>query len=174
MFGRAIPYAAIAALCSLVTASACSHEHKPSSTGVTSMQGPGTVPNTPTASNVQISSELLRACNIAEPDAYFAFDSSQLHSMANRIPLDAIANCFLRGPMKGRQLRLIGHSDSRGDGPRNVALGQSRANAVASYLVERGMNSSMLVIVSRGAMDATGHDEAGWARDRRVDVFPGP
>ena len=25
----------------------------------------------------------------------------------------------------------------------------------------------------RGAMDATGTDEVGWARDRRVDIIPG-
>ena len=53
--------------------------------------------------------------------------------------------------MAGRTVDLVGHADPRGPSDYNVTLGQSRADAVASYL------------------EGTGRDETGWAHDRRVD-----
>jgi peptidoglycan-associated lipoprotein len=139
--------------------------------GRTNVQ-PSSVPNTPTASNVAISSEILRACNIPDADAYFAFDSSQLTSF-DVSPLDSLATCFTTGPMAGRKLHLVGHADPRGTSDYNMTLGQSRADAVSSYLSGHGLRPSQLTTTSRGAMDATGRDETGWAHDRRVDVYLG-
>jgi peptidoglycan-associated lipoprotein len=139
--------------------------------GRTNVQPPS-VPNTPTASNVVIAPEILRACNIPDMDAYFAFDSSKLTSF-DLSPLDALTTCFTTGPMKGRTLRLVGHADPRGATEYNMTLGQARADAVAGYLVGHGLQRSQVTTTSRGAMDATGHDETGWAHDRRVDVYLG-
>jgi outer membrane protein OmpA-like peptidoglycan-associated protein len=47
------------------------------------------------------------------------------------------------------------------------ACGISTADALFPF------DSSHLESTSRGAMDATGIDEAGWARHRRVDVMLG-
>lgn len=127
-------------------------------------------PNTPTATNVTISEDILRACNIPDADAYFAFDSSRLTAFDHG-PLDQIAVCFTRGPLAGRHLNLVGHADPRGADDYNMTLGQSRADAVASYLVVRGVHSNQASTTSRGAMDATGRNETGWAHDRRVDVY---
>lgn len=129
-------------------------------------------PNTPTAANVSIAPEILRDCNIPDSDAYFEFDSSQLMSF-DHAPLDALATCFTSGPMKGKKLSLVGHADPRGAPDYNVTLGQSRADAVASYLSDRGLQKSRMTTTSRGAMDATGRTETGWAHDRRVDVMLG-
>lgn len=130
-------------------------------------------PNTPTAANVVIAPEILRACNIPDADAYFEFDSSRVTSF-DQAPLGRVATCFTKGPMAGRNLRLIGHADPRGTADYNLTLGQSRADAVASYLVGRGLRSSQASTTSRGAMDAIGRDETGWAHDRRVDVYLQP
>jgi peptidoglycan-associated lipoprotein len=73
--------------------------------------------------------------------------------------------------MAGRELQLVGHADSRGTTAYNLTLGQSRADAVATYLIAAGMSSANAIATSRGALDATGRDETGWAHDRRVDVF---
>ena len=73
--------------------------------------------------------------------------------------------------MSGRKLHLVGHADPRGSADYNVTLGQSRADAVASYLDTHGMSSDKTKATSRGAMDATGQNETGWAHDRRVDVL---
>lgn len=129
-------------------------------------------PNTPTAANVYISEEILRACNIPDADAYFAFDSSRLTSF-DGVPLDAVATCFTSGPLAGRKMQLVGHADPRGPTDYNMTLGQSRADSVATYLEGRGLGTAVITTTSRGAMDATGRDETGWAHDRRVDILLG-
>ena len=53
----------------------------------------------------------------------------------------------------------------------NFALGQRRAAAVASYIEGRGVGDRRLETTSRGELDASGYDEASWARDRRVDIL---
>jgi peptidoglycan-associated lipoprotein len=140
--------------------------------GMTNMQRETDVPNTSTASNVSLSPDILRACDIANRNAYFAFDSSNLAAF-DRGPLDDVATCFTRGPMSGRKLELVGHTDPRGTTDYNLALGQARAQAVGDYLISQGVSPANVPSTSRGAMDATGRDETGWAHDRRVDVLLG-
>ena len=68
-------------------------------------------------------------------------------------------------------LRLEGHCDERGTVEYNLALGERRANAVRDYLAGLGVERSRLATVSYGKerpADA-GHDEAAWARNRRVE-----
>ena len=142
----------------------------PPTMGNTSMQKAPWTPNTPTASNVNISPEILRDCNIPDANAYFPFDSSHLTAFDHG-PLDDLAMCFVHGPMAGHKLRLIGHADPRGPTDYNMTLGQSRADAVRGYLAHQGLGEARVTTTSRGAMDATGHDETGWAHDRRVDVY---
>ena len=52
-------------------------------------------------------------------------------------------------------------------------LGNSRADAVGGFLRSKGMDKAKMDTTSRGELDATGTDEAGWARDRRVDLMLG-
>lgn len=144
----------------------------PAPIGVTNVQPQSPPPNTPTASTVVIAPEILRACNIPDMDAYFAFDSSKLTKF-DLSPLDALATCFTTGPMAGRTLRLVGHADPRGPSEYNLTLGQYRADAVSGYLVGHGLAQQHVTTTSRGAMDATGREETGWAHDRRVDVYLG-
>jgi peptidoglycan-associated lipoprotein len=126
----------------------------------------------PNATTVAISDEIQRLCGISERDAYFAFDSTRVTS-GNRNALDGVARCFSAGPLKGRQLTLVGHADPRGETEYNMTLGLSRADAVGRYLVARGVASKAAKTTSRGAMDAAGTDETSWQRDRRVDVTLG-
>jgi peptidoglycan-associated lipoprotein len=125
-----------------------------------------------TGGTVMISEEVRRACGIPDDDAYFAFDSAALQSV-DLSPLSAVAQCFTVGPLKGRSMRLVGHADPRGSSEYNVTLGQSRADSVEGYLSRHGVTRSQIATTSRGAMDATGTSESGWARDRRVDVMLG-
>jgi peptidoglycan-associated lipoprotein len=133
---------------------------------------PAQAPDSPTASAVRISDEIVKACGISEPDAYFAFDSANLRAQDSKV-LSQIVTCFSTGPLKGRALKVVGHADPRGGSDYNMALGQSRADSVATYLVKKGMDKSKTESSSRGAMDATGSDDPTWARDRRVDMMLG-
>ena len=125
-----------------------------------------------TSGNIQIAQEILSACGIAAADAFFPFDSSRLEKKDIK-PLNDVATCFTTGPMKGRTMKLVGHADPRGAAEYNMTLGQARADAVQKYLINKGVAQSSVQSTSRGAMDATGTDEAGWARDRRVDIMLG-
>ena len=129
-------------------------------------------PDSPTASAVHISEEITTICGISDPDAYFAFDSTNIRTEDARV-LGQLISCFTSGPLKGRTMKLVGHADPRGGSDYNMTLGQSRADAVAGYITNKGMEKSKAETSTRGAMDATGYDEPSWARDRRVDVMLG-
>jgi outer membrane protein OmpA-like peptidoglycan-associated protein len=73
----------------------------------------------------------------------FAFDSAVIDPTAQRI-LDQQAAWILRHPIV--RLRIYGNTDLVGSPAYNYRLGQRRANAVAAYLVARG--------VSRGRLEA--------------------
>ena len=123
----------------------------------------------PTSGSVHIDDKILKACGDI-PTARFAFDSASIGPDA-QASLDALARCFVSGPLKGSKgMRLIGHADPRGETEYNLALGQKRAGSVAEYLATKGLDKSRAQTLSKGAFEASGTDEEGWARDRKVDV----
>lgn len=124
-------------------------------------------------SAIVIDPSILTSCGISADDAHFDFDSARVHT-ADDGPLGAIAICFSTGPLKGRTLSVVGHADPRGDAEYNVILGQARADAITRHVCARGLAVSQTSSTSRGATDATGTDEAGWANDRRVDLMLAP
>lgn len=69
------------------------------------------------------------------------------------------------------KVRLEGNADERGSSEYNLALGQRRANNVKKLLILSGAKESQITTVSYGEEKprATGHDEASWAQNRRVD-----
>ena len=124
---------------------------------------------TPTSGSVQIDPRIAKACGDL-PETHFAFDSARVQGDAAGA-LDAVARCFSTGPLKGKSMRLIGHTDPRGEVEYNLGLGQRRAGSVAGYLGGHGLSNGAMATSSRGEQDATGTDEQGWARDRRVDIM---
>jgi peptidoglycan-associated lipoprotein len=130
---------------------------------------PGDVP---TRSNIAISDDIKKACGIADADAYFAYDSANVRPQDQAI-LQKLATCFTSGPLKGRTMRLVGHADPRGDEEYNMVLAGRRADNVKGAIAGAGLDSSKMATTSRGELDATGTDESGWERDRRVDIMLG-
>jgi peptidoglycan-associated lipoprotein len=126
----------------------------------------------PSKSQINISDEIKKACGISDADAYFAFDSSNIRAQDHKV-LAQLADCFSKGPLKGREMRLVGHADPRGEPEYNIVLGGRRADNVKGFIVEKGLASDKVATSSRGEMDATGTDDASYARDRRVDVLLG-
>ena len=123
----------------------------------------------PTSGSIQIDDKIIKACGDI-PTAHFAFDSASIGPDAQGA-LDALARCFVSGPLKGSKgMRLVGHADSRGEVEYNLALGQKRAGSVGEYLTTKGLEKSRIQTLSKGAFEATGTDEEGWAHDRKVDV----
>jgi peptidoglycan-associated lipoprotein len=64
-----------------------------------------------------------------------------------------------------------GHTDERGTTEYNLALGERRATAVKSYLTSLGIEAGRLVTISYGKERPadSGHSEAAWAMNRRVE-----
>lgn len=136
-------------------------------TETTSAATPGKSPS------LNVSSELMRRCNLhfdsAEEAPRFGFDDSKLDPQDQAV-LAQIAKCVTDGPLAGRSVRLVGRADPRGETEYNMALGARRADSAERFLIQLGVVPSRVRETSRGELDANGNDEAGWARDRRVDV----
>jgi len=69
-------------------------------------------------------------------------------------------------------IRVEGNADERGGREYNLALGQKRADAVVRALKVYGVSDKQAEPVSFGSEkpQAPGHDEAAWAKNRRVDL----
>ena len=82
------------------------------------------------------------------------------------------------GVLKGdanMKVVIEGHCDERGTTEYNLALGERRARAVRSALIDEGVNPTQLKMVSYGEERPAdpGHNEAAWAQNRRaVIVIP--
>lgn len=125
--------------------------------------------------NLTISDAIAKACGIAprgdgkQMQASFDFDSAALQDDDKKLLAD-VAKCLTDGALRGRTVTLIGRADTRGESEYNMTLGESRAHAVNRYLVDLGVGKDKMKSTSRGEMDATGTNEEGWRKDRRVDI----
>lgn len=102
------------------------------------------------------------------PAPDYAFESPEL-SAASKATLTRLAKC-LAGPLKGARVLLTGHCDARGEYEFNMGLGAERAEGAKKFLIELGVPAADLSTSSRGKLDASGQDEPGYTRDRRVDI----
>jgi peptidoglycan-associated lipoprotein len=154
---------------------ACGHDAPPPQTAatpaVTGTQTTGATSQRKSDQDVALSRSIRDLCKIDDSDRSpkFDFDSSQLSS-ADRDILQQVARCMTDGALKGKSIELIGRADPRGEQEYNMTLGSSRATAAHKYLVGLGIDDGRMKETSRGALDATGHDEEGWSKDRRVDI----
>lgn len=106
---------------------------------------------------------------LAKRVVHFDYDSSELSS-TDLQTLQAHAQ-FLIANANSR-VALTGHTDERGTREYNMALGERRAKAVESFLVTTGVSPTQLEAVSYGKEMpvATGHNEAAWKENRRVEI----
>lgn len=106
---------------------------------------------------------------LAKRSIFFDFD--QFVVRADFTPVIEAHGRYLAAN-KSRSIKLEGNADERGSREYNLALGQKRAEAVRSRLKLLGVADSQMETVSFGEEKprATGHDEAAWAENRRVDI----
>jgi len=98
---------------------------------------------------------------------YFDFNESVLSTEATSA-IERNAECLKK--VSSRNVTLTGHSDPRGTEEYNLALSDKRAQSVKERMGRVGVDGGRLKMVAKGELEATGTDESGWARDRRVDV----
>ena len=83
--------------------------------------------------------------------------------------MQTLADCMLTGPLSGKSIRLIGHTDPRDTPGYNEKLGLERAERVKQYLVAHGIDTARVQVESVGE-DAASPAPKDWAKDRRVEV----
>lgn len=173
--------AVVAALAALGVGAACSKD-KPKPKAPSSDPAPSSAtPDKPApdvtkdqavSPSLAVSADIAAACGIVAPKSAtpkFDYDKDEL-TADDRAVLEQIATCLTTGALKGRSVDLIGRADPRGTEEYNLGLGSRRAHTVSQYLQRLGVGQPQMGVTTRGALEATGTDEAGWAQDRRVDV----
>jgi peptidoglycan-associated lipoprotein len=169
----------------VVALTACAHKPaaKAAAEPVATAPPPTHEKRTPTASgsstdiaaspNVSVSGDLASACkpHFDEPPSAPTFDyNASVLLPADRDVLTEVAECLISGPLAGRSITLVGRADPRGTDEYNMALGARRAETVGAYLERLGVETARVADTTRGALDASGTDEASWRVDRRVDL----
>jgi peptidoglycan-associated lipoprotein len=106
-------------------------------------------------------------------DAYFDYDRATLRADAVKA-LEGDSK-ELRDILKDYpdyKLTIEGHCDERGSAQYNIALGEKRAESAKNYLVQIGIPSGQLGVVSYGKERPAcqDHDEACWQRNRRIHI----
>lgn len=107
-------------------------------------------------------------------DAYFDYDKHTLRPDAvTALQADSTELRDILKDYPTYKLTIEGHCDERGSAEYNMQLGQARAEAAKSYLVQVGIPSDQLAMVSYGkekpVCDA--HDEACWQKNRRIHII---
>jgi peptidoglycan-associated lipoprotein len=99
--------------------------------------------------------------------AFFDYDSDALRDDA-RAALDKDAK--LLRDNAGWHITVEGHCDERGTVEYNQALGERRAQAARDYLVQAGIETGRLKVISYGKERpfSEGHDESAWSQNRRA------
>ena len=152
--------------CLLVLAFAgCKKTQKPEYAGIDGDYVSGT-PLPPRQEGVSFNSDRVVKGQFAP--VYFGFDRSEVPP-AEMPKLQRIAS-FLKG--NGSNVILAGFTDERGTEEYNRALGERRAAAVRNALIGMGVSPARTQTVSFGLeMPADpGHNEAAWAKNRRVET----
>ncbi|HLS83036.1 MAG TPA: OmpA family protein, partial [Arenimonas sp.] len=69
-------------------------------------------------------------------------------------------------------IEVAGHTDSVGSDAYNQKLSERRAQAVADYLISRGVSGTRLMVIGAGESHpvASNETEAGRAENRRVEL----
>ncbi|ALH95842.1 OmpA family protein [Acinetobacter equi] len=73
--------------------------------------------------------------------------------------------------VKGKNIKIIGHTDSSGDPKKNIILSQQRADAVKQYLIEKQIPSDKLATEGLGAQKPVADNTTaeGRKKNRRIE-----
>lgn len=121
----------------------------------------------------QIEIERLRNENLKitmNSEVSFDYNSAQLKP-AFHATLDKVADILNRYPRT--TIKITGHTDSRGSADYNQQLSVRRAESVAWYLGDAGLDSSRVITEGRGELQprASNDSEAGRQLNRRVEML---
>src|ERR1700752_2946171 len=99
----------------------------------------------------------------------FAQESDELAS-SSRDNLRRLATSFEKYP--NTRIMIVGHTDSQGGTARNQSLSERRAQSLASFLEQIGVNRGRMTTIGRGDAEpiATNDTDAGRQWNRRIEI----
>jgi len=129
---------------------------------VTVTQPPPPPPPTPSMTEAQMFAQSVH-------DIYFDYDKYDLRP--DQIAT-AQADAQWLAAHPNVRFTIEGHCDERGSEEYNMGLGDRRAAAAKDYLVEVGIPSAQLSVISYGKERpvCTEHDETCWQKNRRIHI----
>jgi len=107
-----------------------------------------------------------RVAGLAFAPVYFGYDSAQL-APVETAKIEQVAQHLMQN--SGQVLVVEGHCDERGSNEYNLSLGEQRANAIRTYLINLGVAGDRMQTRSFGEEKpvSAGHDESSWHLNRR-------
>lgn len=163
-------------LCSAVLLTACSSTPTTPAPTASKAAAAPTAPTTPKpAAASTVAPTLLpahldpRSAISTDRSVYFDFDDYSIKKEYGPL-IERHGKYLASNPRLA--IRIEGNADDRGSAEYNLALGQKRAETVLRALKIYGVKDSQMEAISWGKEKpkATGHDEAAWAQNRRVDL----
>jgi peptidoglycan-associated lipoprotein len=139
---------------------------------VTVTAPPKAVTPPPSAPKATISERLAREVQ----DAYFDYDKSDLRDDARAaLTRDADALKAILNDFPSETIIIAGHCDDRGSAEYNMGLGDRRATAAKEFLVQLGVPTDRLKLVSYGKERpfCTEQTEECWQQNRRAHFTSG-
>jgi peptidoglycan-associated lipoprotein len=109
-------------------------------------------------------------------DAYFDYDKATLRADAiQALQKDSNELKDILKDYPDYKLTIEGHADERGSAEYNMALGQSRAEAAKNYLVQVGIPSQQLNVITYGKAKPVCQEstENCWQKNRRIHIVAG-
>ena len=106
-------------------------------------------------------------------DAYFDYNQATLRPDAVKaLESDSKELRDILKDYPDYKLTVEGHCDERGSAQYNIALGEKRAEAAKGYLVQVGIPSGQLSVISYGKERPVcqEQDEACWQKNRRIHI----
>lgn len=145
----------LGAIAAVALLAACSNQPKP--------EAPAAAPM---AHQIVPGSEEDLVANVGDR-VFYDFNKSALRADA-KATLDKQAAWL--GKYAQNNVQVAGNCDERGTEEYNLALGNRRAHAAASYLRAKGVAGTRITTISYGKdrPTATGHDEQAWAQNRNA------
>jgi peptidoglycan-associated lipoprotein len=116
--------------------------------------------------NMYVAEPVRSVCSGTAP--FFEFDSFDAREV-DQPTMKVLAECMISGPLKGKTIKLIGHTDPRGTPDYNEKLGLERAERVRHHLLKHGVEAGRVQVDSVGEEAASPAPE-NWAKDRRVEI----